>query len=77
MQIGSIKIDKRTALNIYMKNQYIVTYGRVYQLHYSQASGMVYGNSIYQRPGLCKRGTWQRMTAQEVNDLVGFKLLNT
>lgn len=77
MKIGKIQINDAEAWKIYESNQYIVTYGRVYQLHYSQASGMIYGNSIYQAPGLCKRGTWQRMTAQEVNDLVGFKLLNT
>lgn len=77
MKIGKIQINDAEARKIYESEQYIVTYGRVYQLHYSQASGMVYGNPIYQTPGLSKRDTWQRMTARQVNSLVGFKLLNT
>lgn len=77
MKIGKIQISSAEAWKIYESNQYVVTYGRVYQLYFSQAQSTVYGLPVYQAPGLCKRGTWQRMTAQQVNSLLGFKLLNT
>ena len=83
MTVGKFQIDEKTAAEIYEAGQYVITYGRVYQVFAPNSAYPehrcleIYNNRYGGKPSFCRRGTWKRMTAQQVNSLVGFKLLNT
>ena len=80
VKIGSVNLPEKQAEKLYSEGKYIVTYKKVYQLHYSAAQKRVYGSAIYTHtgnPGLTAKGRFHAMSAQAVNDLVGFDLVNT
>ena len=76
IKIGSVEMYKDEALKLYQEQKYIMTYSKIYQLHYSNASQMVYGQEIYYQPRLALRGRYHTMTAKAVNHILGFNLLN-
>lgn len=76
IRIGNVELYADEALKLYTEKQYIVTYSRIYQLHYSAAQKRVYGTEIYYQPKLCLRGRYHTMSAAAVNRLIGKELLN-
>lgn len=76
IKIGNVELTNDEAYELYSGKKYIVTYSRIYQLHFSQANGTVYGREMFYQKGLAKRGRWHAMTAESVNNLLGFNLLN-
>ena len=76
IKIGNVELYADEAYKLYSENYYIVTYSRIYQLHYSAAQKRVYGTEIYYHRGMCLRGRWHRYTAADVNRLVGKQLVN-
>ena len=76
IKIGSAQLTEAEALKIYNNDNYIITYSKIYQLHYSAAQHTIYGSVIYQQPGLTKRGRYYTFTAAEVNNLLGYQFLN-
>lgn len=75
IKIGNVELTEDEALDHYEKGKYIVTYSRIYQLHYCQASGMVYGSQVYYSPGMARRGRYYALDAKFINHMLGFKLL--
>lgn len=75
IKIGNVELIRDEAFDLYEKGKYIVTYSRIYQLHYCQASQMVYGSQVYYSPGMARRGRYYAMDAETVNHMLGFKLL--
>ena len=76
VKIGSVELYNEDAFKLYQEEMYIVTYSKIYSLHYSQAQQAVYGREIYYSPGMVRRGRFHTHTAEQVNKLVGFELLN-
>ena len=76
IKIGSAQLTEVETLKIYNENNYIITYSKIYQLHYSTAQRTIYGSVIFTQPGLTKRGRFYIFTAAEVNNLLGYKLVN-
>ena len=76
IKIGNVELTEAEALKIYQEQKYIITYSKIYQLFYSAAQRTIYGNVIYQQPGLTKRGRFYTFTAAEVNRLLGYQLVN-
>lgn len=81
VKIGSVELTEREAFRLYEEHKYIVAYRRVFELHYSAVQGRVYGTRVYEVPltekgGLTRRGRFFAMGAEEVNHLLGFRLVN-
>lgn len=83
MRIGTIEIDEQTAAEIFAARQYIATYARIYEIYAPNAAcpyyhaGEVYNKRYNGKSAFARRGKWKRLTAEQVNELVGFKLVNT
>ena len=81
MRIGTIEIDEQTAAEIYAAHQYIATYARIYEVYAPNSGypfyhyGEIYNKRYNNVPAFARRGKWKRLTAAQVNDLVGFKLI--
>ena len=75
VKIGSVELTPEEAFRYYQENKYIVTYGAVYQLHYSTAKKRVYGSKIYTGKRLTLRGYFYVMDAESVNRIVRFELI--
>lgn len=75
VKIGSVELTEAEAERYYSEGRYIVTYGCIYQLHYSTAQRKVYGSVIYRQKGMTRRGRFFAMDAETVNHLVGFSLV--
>lgn len=76
IKIGSVELTEDEAFKLYEENKYIITYSKIYQLFYSQAQKRVYGQQIYYSKGMCRKGRFFVYTGEEINHLLGFKLVN-
>jgi hypothetical protein len=76
VKIGNVELTEEQAARFYEEHRYIVTYSKIYKLHYSAAAKQVYGSQIYYNKGMAKRGRFHAMTAETVNHLLGFQLVN-
>lgn len=83
VKIGNVELTEAEAEEMYFNHKYIVQYRKIYQLGWCEnyinpdgTYGGVYGTLIYtsEKP-LTKRGRFFALTAAEVNDLLGFKIL--
>ena len=63
---------------LYNKKQYILRYKNIYQINYSRNyKGNFHVQLLYKAENaLTKRGCFDYASAEEVNDLLGFKLLS-
>ena len=75
IKIGNVELTKEEAEKLYESGKYIVTFSRIYQLHYSNAQKRVYGTEIYRQQGMARRGRFYAMDAKTVNHLLGFALV--
>jgi hypothetical protein len=76
VRIGNVELTEEQAFKLYEEKLYIVTYSKIYALHYSNAQKRVYESEIYRSPGMTRRGRFHKLTAADVNRLIGFKLVN-
>lgn len=76
VKIGSVELSEKEAFRLYSEGMYIVTYSKIYALHYSHAQQRVYGHPIFTQQGMTRRGRYHTMTAAGVNRLVGIQLVN-
>ena len=79
-KIGNVELTADEARRYYENGKYIVTYSKIYSLHWSNAQQKVYGTVVYEKPktvkiGLAKRGRFFVLSADNVNGLLGFNLL--
>ena len=79
IKIGPVELSPQEAEKLYYSGEkYIVTFSRIYQIHYSQAQRRFYGQEIIRAtPGnnYARRGRFHAYDAKDVNWLLGFKLL--
>lgn len=75
IKIGNVELTEKEAWELYENKMYIITYSKIYQLHYSQAQQKVYGQEIYHQKGLARKGRFHKLTAKEINHLVGYQLV--
>lgn len=80
VKIGPVELLEEEARKMYSENKYIVTYTKIYQIHFSQAQNRFYGSCIYTYdrkggPGMTRRGRFYALPASEVNRLVGCPLV--
>lgn len=71
------KATKEELGKAYFERLYICQYSSVFQPMHSENAGF-YAQEVYStqyHKGLVKRGTYKLMNAEEVNKLIGFKLL--
>lgn len=80
VKIGQLKLTEEEAYKMYQEKKYIVTYSKIYQLHYSNVQKKVYGTQIYCKDkdsiGLVKRGRFISLSGKAVNCLLKFALVN-
>jgi hypothetical protein len=76
IKIGNVELTEDTAIRLYEEHKYIVTYSKIYALHWSNAQQGVYGTEIYKSTGLTRKGRFFAMDAASINHILGFKLLN-
>ena len=75
VKIGSVELYKDEARKLYEEKKYIVTYGGVYQLFYSNVQKRVYGQKVINQRGIASRGRFYTMTAETINNVLGKKIL--
>ena len=75
IKIGSVELYEDEALKLYEKKKYIVTYGGVYQLFYSNTQKQVYGRKVINQKGIANRGRFYTMDAKTINHILGEKIL--
>ena len=73
--IGTVQILESELWEL-LDKKYIVTYGGVYQICYTAASKAFYGLKVSSVKNLASRGRFYKMTGSEVNQALGYKLLN-
>ena len=80
IRIGNVELSPGEAEKLYYSGEkYIVTFSRIYQIHYSQAQRRFYGQEIFRAmPGnnYARRGRFYAYDAKGVNWLLGYKFLN-
>lgn len=84
VKIGRVELTKDEANNLYFSGKrYICAYRRIYQLNWCvnyKPCGGVYGTEIYYHEGqlpLTKKGRFIAVTAEDVNKMLGYNLLQT
>lgn len=77
MKIERYTLSDKTAARLHRYNYYFVTYSGVYSIDYCTASQIYCYSKVYTQKGIGKRGTYEYLTAGEVNDLIGAPILNT
>lgn len=80
VKIGPVELYVEDVQKMLEENKYIVTYTKIYQIHFSQAQNRFYGSCIYTYdrkggPGMTRRGRFYALPAAEVNRLVGCNLI--
>lgn len=80
VKVGNIELFEKDAETIYKSGKYIVSYKSVYSIHYS-SNGGYYSSRVYNVPykddlPLTRRGRFITADAAQVNQLIGFRLLN-
>ena len=79
IRIGRVELTEDDARKLYEEGKYILTYSKVYAVCYSKNAGY-YGHEVYRTTtkgcgGMCRRGRFHALTAAEVNNILGYKLL--
>ena len=72
---GRVELTKKEAFEIYEQKKYIATSTAIYQPQYSQAQKAVYFTQISTIKGIAKRGHFYKLTAQEINHILGYEYL--
>ena len=76
MKIGPVELTREEAEQIYTAGKYIVTYSKIYSVKFSPAQNRFYGSIVYAgKGGMTRRGRHYIFPAEEVNRLVGCKLV--
>lgn len=76
IKVGSVEFTESDLEKIYEEKKYVVTYSGVYAIHYSIAQKRHYGIKILYCKGMAMRGRFYIMTAEEINHIIGIKVLN-
>lgn len=76
VKVGNVELYYEEAMKLYEEKKYILTYSRIYQIHYSQAQNAFYGTEVFYQKGLCKRGRFHVFNASDINNLLGYNLLS-
>lgn len=72
---GTTELTKEDAFLIYNAKLYVVNSTAIYQPHYSQAQDAVYFTKIASVKGLAQRGRFYKLTAADINRLMGYEYL--
>lgn len=77
-KIGTVELFRDECEEIYNSKKYILTSTSVYQLFFSQASNIFYGQKVYYQKGarFTRQGRYHVFDGAYINDLIGFQLLN-
>lgn len=76
IKIGGVELYESEVRQLYEEHKYIVTYGGVWQIFYSAAQKMFYGQKVIAEKGITRKGRFYTMDAKTINHLVGSKVLN-
>ena len=72
--------DNEVSSNYYSGKKYIAAYSKIYQLFYSNAQKQFYAQCIYSPCftgcSFTPKNKYKYLSANEVNNMVGFQLLN-
>lgn len=74
MKLDNMEITPFLAESAYSEGKYITTHSGVFHVMYSTAQKTFYPMKVFS-PGLAKPGKIEFMTAKEINDRLGYKLL--
>jgi hypothetical protein len=79
-KIGPVELKESEFARLYSERKYIVTYGAIFQIHFSQAQGAYYGLKVHSKTttggvGFAPRGRFLTLTGAEVNKIVGAEIL--
>ena len=72
---GNVELTKEEAEYIYNNKLYVVSYSGIYQPHFSQAQNRIYFMQICMEKGLARRGRFYKLSAKEINHIMGFEYL--
>lgn len=79
-KVGPVELWKEDAEKLLNEGKYILTPSAIYSIQYSPNydNGNYYGQRIHYKPraGYCRAGRYHALTAKEINDVLGFTLLN-
>lgn len=75
IKIAGVELTRGEVERIYYNNLFIVNGRGVWQILYSNAQAMFYGQNIIRQSGLTKRGRFHVMDAAAVNHLIGFAVV--
>ena len=74
--IGGVELSRDEVETYYTAKKYIVAYGGIWQISFSQAQNKFCGQKVSRERGLSSRGRFYALSASEVNKLLGVKLLS-
>lgn len=72
---GNVELTKSEAEEIYNNKKYIVTSTAIWQPHFSVAQNQIYFTKIATIKGIAKRGRFHKLTAEEINHILGYDYL--
>lgn len=72
---GNVELAREEAEAIYTAKRYVVTSTAIWQPHFSQAQNKFYFTKIADIKGMARRGRFYKLTAKEINNILGRQLL--
>ena len=75
-KIGNVELSEELAQKYYEQAKYICGYTGIYQIFYSQAQNMYYGQKVLDIKGMARRGRFYALSGKEVNHVIGKDILN-
>ena len=77
VKIGTVELFEDEAEKLYSSGKYIMTSSAVYQIFHSKNAGY-YGQRVHYKPHAryTRPGRFHTLTAKEINNVLGFTLLN-
>lgn len=76
VKIGSVELYEDDVRKLYEQRKYIVTYGGVLQICYSNEKEKFYGKKVVNEKGIARRGRFYTMDAKTINHILDSKVLN-
>ncbi len=75
-KVGSAEFYHEDLKKIAEEEKYVCTSSAIYQIMFSPAQKRYYGNKVADIKGIAQRGRYYLLTAKQINNILGYDLLN-
>ena len=73
---GTTELTREEAEEIFNAKLYVVNHTAIWQPHFSEEKNKYYFTKVASVKGIARKGSFYRMTAKRINEVLGENLLN-